>query len=106
MQIDRDIIALPRQPPRHPEIVAYAPDAATLGKNDELVERGVIAQHEGCRRFDEIGQMCCGIRATQPADERRGEDDVADEPGPDEQNLQGSIVASSMSITGMSSLIG
>jgi hypothetical protein len=39
-------------------------------------------------------------------DERGGEDDVADQTGTDEQDLQGSIVASSMSMTGMSSLMG
>jgi hypothetical protein len=37
---------------------------------------------------------------------RGGEDDVADFAEPDEQDVQSSIVASSMSITGISSLIG
>jgi hypothetical protein len=50
--------------------------------------------------------MGVGKGSAQTADERRSEDDVTDESGTNEKNLQGSIVASSMSITGMSSLIG
>jgi hypothetical protein len=44
--------------------------------------------------------------ASQRSDERRGEGNVADQAQPDQQDPQGSIVASSISMTGMSSLIG
>jgi hypothetical protein len=40
------------------------------------------------------------------AERRRREDDIADFTQPDQQDGQSSIVASSISITGMSSLIG
>lgn len=39
-------------------------------------------------------------------DGRRGEDDVANLAETDQEDLQGSIVASSISMTGMSSLMG
>ena len=61
------------------------------------------------RGFDEIGESSLWIVARQRANRGRREDDVANEAQPDEQNAagaQGSTVASSMSITGMSSLIG
>ena len=58
------------------------------------------------RRFDEVGQV--GVREVPPqrTDERGREDDVADQAQADKENVQGSIVASSISMTGMSSLIG
>ena len=68
------------------------------------------------RRLDEITDVGVGKPSAQGADGRRREDDIADQAKPDEQNLsrmtlsvskgQGSTVASSISITGMSSLIG
>src|SRR5207244_13589794 len=56
--------------------------------------------------LDEKGETRPGIRPLQRAEERRREDDVADQPQPEQEDLQGSMVASSISITGMSSLIG
>jgi hypothetical protein len=49
----------------------------------------------------------CGRKpAAQGADRWRGEHHVADQAQPDQEDLQGSTVASSISITGMSSLMG
>ena len=55
--------------------------------------------------------MCAsGNACAEGADGRRREDDVADLPQPDEEDAHvraySSIVASSMSMTGMSSLMG
>jgi hypothetical protein len=61
------------------------------------------------RGFHEIGEVRAGEPAFQRAHDRRREHDVADEAQADQQQAardQGSTVASSMSITGMSSLIG
>jgi hypothetical protein len=66
-----------------------------------------VTGNDGRRRlFDEVREPGRGVGVPELPDERGGEDDVADEPRPDEEDVQGSIVASSMSITGMSSLIG
>ena len=58
--------------------------------------------------LDEIRDPRAGIRPAQRPDQRRREDDVADQPQANQENLRSrySIVASSISITGMSSLIG
>ena len=58
--------------------------------------------------LDEIGDPGAGIGPAERPDQRRREDDVANQPQADQENLRGrySIVASSISITGMSSLIG
>jgi hypothetical protein len=60
--------------------------------------------------FHDVAESCRRIRPSQRADERRREDDVADESQPEEQDRPrreryGSIVASSINMTGMSSLI-
>jgi hypothetical protein len=46
------------------------------------------------------------VALAQGAQQRCREGDVSDQTRPYQQDLQGSIVASSISITGMSSLIG
>ena len=60
--------------------------------------------------FDDVGDAGVGVVAADGSDGRGREDDIADQPQPDEENVQMpiyfSIVASSMSMTGMSSLIG
>ena len=66
----------------------------------------VGADHGFGERFDEVGQVGLGILPSQRSQQRRREDDVADEPQPYDENLEGSIVASSISMTGMSSLMG
>ena len=55
---------------------------------------------------DEVGEAGRGERLAKALHDRRREDDVADQAKADEQDVQGSIVASSMSMTGMSSLMG
>ena len=75
-------------------------------KHDDVVETGMMPEHRLARGFDDVCELRAGIDTAERADERRREDDVADESRPDEQDLQGSIVASSISITGISSLIG
>jgi hypothetical protein len=59
------------------------------------------------RRLDEIGDVCVGETVPQRPDGRRRQRDVAEEAKSNKKNAgQGSTVASSMSITGMSSLMG
>jgi len=81
-----------------------------------------IDGHDGRGQgFDQIDQLGVGEAAANRANRRRGEDDVTDQAGTNEQNPQTetsygrvpasgfaspSIVASSISMTGMSSLMG
>ena len=72
---------------------------------------GVAPEDRSGGGLDQVGQVRVGVALPQRRDQRRREDDVADETEAEEENTQlrriyFSIVASSMSITGMSSLIG
>ena len=67
---------------------------------------GLCSHHRRRLALDEIRDRRVRVRPPQRPDERRREHDVADQPQANQQDLQGSIVASSISITGMSSLIG
>ena len=61
----------------------------------------------GSGRLDQIAEVSPRKAAAQGPNDRGGEDDVADQAKPDEQDFHsGSMVASSISMTGMSSLIG
>ena len=65
-----------------------------------------MADDGGRRGFDQIVEPRAGEVAAEGVDGGRREDDIADQPQAHQQDLQGSTVASSSSITGMSSLIG
>ena len=106
MKIDCDVEARMPQPPAERHIVGHASQAASSRQDDQLVQ--VWISPENWRRwwFDDVGDVPVRVGAPQTADERRSEDDVTNEAGTNEQDSQGSIVASSMSMTGMSSLIG
>jgi hypothetical protein len=82
-----------------------AEPARTLG-HDNVVEMWIVPDDRFRGVFDEVGDRRVWMMAAQRGDRRRGENDVANETKPDEQNLQGSTVASSINITGMSSLMG
>ena len=74
---------------------------------DDLVDRGMMAHHRLSLGFDEICDARVWKSAPECADGGRREHDVPDQAQTDEQDVvYGSIVASSISITGMSSLIG
>ena len=117
MEVDDEIEARRAQAPREREVVDEPSQPARALGDDDRVEMRVVPDDRRGRRLDEIGDVRVGKAAPEGRDGGRREDDVADEAQPDEQNLhpatplgrtsgQGSTVASSMSMTGMSSLIG
>src|SRR5262249_26251444 len=90
-----------------------------LARGDQHVIDIGVRLHHRCRgRFNEVGEMCVRKRAPQRRNGRRREDDGANRSEPDNQDswcrgqwprcqVYGfSIVASSINMTGMSSLIG
>lgn len=109
MQIDGHVEPLASQAPGERPVVPHAfPSSGTID-DDELVDVRTVPHHGRGGGFHEIGDVCVGEPALQGAHDRRREDDIADEAQADQQDaarIQGSTVASSMSITGMSSLIG
>ena len=106
MEIDRDIERGTAQPPGGRGIIAKPPQAGPLRKFKDVVDVRVAANHRGSSRFDEVSEMCRGVAPPQRPDQRGREDHVANQAKTNQEDLQGSIVASSISITGMSSLIG
>jgi hypothetical protein len=70
----------------------------------------IVPDDRGRGVFHHVHEARVGVRASQSPDQRGGEDDIADEAQAEQQNrarrdAYGSIVASSISMTGMSSLI-
>jgi hypothetical protein len=58
------------------------------------------------RTLDQVGEPGVRKSVSERGEGRRREDDVANEAKPDEQDVQGSTVASSINMIGMSSLMG
>ena len=109
MQVDGHIETFLPQAAGEREVVPYPREAARPFDDHHVVQVRVVPDDGRGRRFDEVGELGLRIVAGQRADDGRREDDVANEAQPDQQDAagaQGSTVASSMSITGMSSLIG
>jgi hypothetical protein len=102
MKINRKIVAAAPQLPAEREV---GEQAAALG-DDDVVQRAALQNDRRGDRLDNVGEMRTGKMLAKRTNGRGGEDDVANFAETDEQDLQGSIVASSMSITGMSSLMG
>ena len=91
-------------------IGAQAPGRVRAARDNHRVEMRIVT-HDRCSFFfDDVSDAGVGVVAADGSNGRSREHDVTDQPEPDEQNVQMpiyfSIVASSMSITGMSSLIG
>ena len=116
MKIDGDVEVTGSQPPREDEVITHTREAGAALCDDDLREMGVAVENGRGRALDHISDLGLWILPSHRGDKRGRQDDVADEAQPDEEDLHtepalpagdyGSIVASSISITGMSSLIG
>src|SRR5687768_6908804 len=106
MKIDDEVKMRGSQASSELDVVLPSRQPAWPLGNDQVVDVRMMADDGlgGC--FDEIREVRVRKPAPQRANRGRGEHHVANQPQPDEQDVQGSIVASSISITGMSSLIG
>src|SRR4051794_31778261 len=65
----------------------------------------IVLEDRRGSRLDEVGEAGVREPPAERPDDRGGEYHVADQPEADQQDVQGSMVASSISMTGMSSLI-
>ena len=106
MKIDDEIESFATQPPREREIVAEAAKAPRAVGDEQAIQMRVVL-HDRCgRAFHQVPNGGVRICLPQGGNRRGGEHDIADQAKPNQQDLQGSTVASSINITGMSSLIG
>jgi hypothetical protein len=94
------------QPARHRQVVCHASQSGTTLDKEYFVEVRVGMNHRLCQRLDEVCDVGLWILTPQRPNQRRRKNDITDQAQPDQNNSQGSIVASSISMTGMSSLIG
>jgi hypothetical protein len=88
---------------------AISADATVVVWTSPSPISSVIADDRCCRGLDDVDQSGLGIPVAQRANQRRGEDHIADEAQPDEQNRQRPVAgasASSISITGIPSFTG
>ena len=110
VKVDGEIVSLAPQPSDERDIGAQAAGRVRAARDDHLVEVRIVAHDGGSFFFDDVGDAGVGVVAADGSNGRSREYDIADQSEPDEENVQMpiyfSIVASSMSMTGMSSLIG
>ena len=117
VKVDREVVALARAAGGRARGRPSRPrSAARARRDDDLVEMRVAGDDRRGRGLDEIGELRVGKPPAQRVNGRRREDDVADLAQANEQDCNcrsisqfsrhSSIVASSISMTGMSSLIG
>jgi len=107
VEVDSDVEASAMEAASHGQIVEHASQPATLRDDDHLVEMRIGGNDRRGRRLDEIGDVGVGEAVPKRPNGRRRQRDVAEEAKSNEKDPgQGSTVASSMSITGMSSLMG
>ena len=106
VEVHDEVEPLPAQARGEPQVVAEPRQAARPRQDDDLVQVRMVANDGLGRPFHEIGDASRRKPAAHGADRGCGEDHVADQAQPDQEDLQGSTVASSISMTGMSSLIG
>src|SRR5437867_2838893 len=106
VKIDRDVVPLRAKTPADAQIVPELRRPSSFPDDDHLVDMWIVRDDRGGGRLDDIRDVRVGESLPDRAHGRCGEDDVTDLSEADEEDLQSSIVASSMSMTGMSSLIG
>ena len=110
MKVDRQIVSFAAQPPDERDIGAQAAGRMRTARHDHLVEMRIVAHDCGGFFLDDVCDAGIGVAAADGSYGGSREDDIADQSQPDQEDVQMpiyfSIVASSMSMTGMSSLIG
>ena len=98
------------QPPDERDIRAQAAGCMWTARHDHRVEMRIVAHDGGGFFLDDVRDAGIGVVAADGSDRGSREHDIADQSQPDQEDVQMpiyfSIVASSMSMTGMSSLIG
>lgn len=108
MQIDRNVVAAARQSSSRIDVVREPRKAVAARNDDEFVDIGIPFDNRCGVGLDDVGDVGSRIVPTEGSDERGCENYVSNRAQSNEQyaHYSGSTVASSISITGMSSLMG
>ena len=107
VEVDGDIECRAPQPTSHSQIVTQSAQTRVLRDFNNRIDVRIAADDRSGGWFDEVSKMPGWIAPPECSYQRGREDDVADQAQANQEDLHSfSIVASSISITGMSSLIG
>ena len=88
MKVDRDVEAFPGQPPAKRDVMRQPAHTWQTRRDDDVGEVRVADDHRSTGRFDDIGELCRGKTSGESRKRRRREDDVADLPESDQEDLQ------------------
>ncbi len=106
MKVDHQVETLGAEAPCQVEIAGKPRHPARPLGHDHVIDMRIVPE-DGCGGgLNQIGDPRVRKPLSHRGDGGGRKDDVADQAKADEQDLQGSTVASSMSMTGISSLIG
>lgn len=108
MEIDRKVIARGPQASDKGYVVAQSADSVAFRNHDHFVQMRIV-RNDGCRqRLNDVAEVSVREVLAQGTNRGRREDNVADLAQANQKDpfVQGSTVASSTSMTGMSSLMG
>ena len=89
MQVEHEVVPVTPEPAAEREVVPDAPPAAGARCEDDVVQCRVVTDDRRRGRLDEIGQVRIGPGPTERPDDRRGEDHIADQAQPNEQDAHG-----------------
>ena len=110
VKVDREIVSFAPQPSDERDVGAQPSRRVRTAGDDHVVEMRIVPHDRRGFFFDDVGDAGVRVVAADGSDGRGREDHVANQPQPDEEDVQMPIyfstVASSISMTGMSSLIG
>jgi hypothetical protein len=87
VKVDDRIEPLASKAPGEAEVVCQTTQPARPFHDDDLVEMWVVAHNRRRSGLDQIGQRCVGEPPSYPCNHRCGEDDVADETKPNEEDF-------------------
>ena len=89
MQVEHEVIPVTPEPTAEREVVADAPPPAGAWREDDVVQCGVVTDDRRRGQLNQIGQVRIGPGPTERPDDRSGEDHVADQAQPNEQDAHG-----------------
>jgi hypothetical protein len=91
MKVDREVVALGTQASAEGEVVEQTTEPARPRRQDDLVQMRVVDDDRSGRGFDDVAEMRVRKPFPKRMDRGGGEDDVANLPQADEEDLDAAI---------------
>ena len=87
MKIDRDVEPPRAQPPAERDVGDEPAHSARTRRDQDVVQMRIARDNRRGHGFDDIREVCVWVCDPQRVNRRGGEDDVADFPQADEQDV-------------------